>query len=217
MSTDPYPEVTGDESGIVPSQSGRSPEWPKKLRTLSAVELDRLTIDGNGRFYWDGRLVNYEPPREKAANEREQSAMEVIDRAVEDLGDQKHAEPIEGAELEHLHEAPVHAHREEEPAVDFDMVRPVPETAVVHHTHLAAETPIATHVIQANDVVRLKLSRWQSLGAILLVLGVLVGASGMAAYGFVSAHDWGCRAGLIHDYCQGIPGSRPSSRSDIPA
>jgi hypothetical protein len=213
MSTDPYPEVTGDESGIVPPQSGRSPEWPKKLRTLSAVELDRLTIDGNGRFYWDGRLVNYEPPRDKVSNEREQSAMDMIDRAVQDLGDQKHAEPIDGAELGHPVEAPVHVHRDEEPAVDFDMVRPAPETAVVQHTMGA---PIATHVIHGNDVVRLKLSRWQSLGAILMVLGMLVGASGMAAYGFVSAHDWGCRTGLIQSYCSGTPAARPS-RSDIPA
>src|ERR1700754_583574 len=61
-STEPYPEVsTADESGIVPPQN-RSPEWPKKIRTLTATELDRLTIDSAGRFYWDGRLVNYEPP-----------------------------------------------------------------------------------------------------------------------------------------------------------
>ena len=50
MSTDPYPEVSGDESGIVPPQSARASEWPKKLRTLTAAELDRLTIDDSGRF-----------------------------------------------------------------------------------------------------------------------------------------------------------------------
>ena len=44
-STEPYPEVTADESGIVPHQSSRAPEWPKKIRTLTATELDRLTID----------------------------------------------------------------------------------------------------------------------------------------------------------------------------
>ena len=60
MSTDPYPEVSVDESGIVPPQSARPSEWPKKLRTLTAAELDRLTIDNSGRFYWDGKLVNYD-------------------------------------------------------------------------------------------------------------------------------------------------------------
>ena len=60
MSTDPYPEVSVDESGIVPPQGARPAEWPKKLRTLTAAELDRLTIDNSGRFYWDGKLVSYD-------------------------------------------------------------------------------------------------------------------------------------------------------------
>ena len=47
-STEPYPEVNVDESGIVPAQTGRAPEWPKKIRTLTATELDRLTIDDTG-------------------------------------------------------------------------------------------------------------------------------------------------------------------------
>ena len=50
MSTDPYPEVSVDESGIVPPQGARTSEWPKKLRTLTAAELDRLTIDDSGRL-----------------------------------------------------------------------------------------------------------------------------------------------------------------------
>ena len=60
MSTDPYPEVGVDELGIVPPQGARPSEWPKKLRTLTAAELDRLTIDNSGRFYWDGKLVDYD-------------------------------------------------------------------------------------------------------------------------------------------------------------
>jgi hypothetical protein len=217
MSTDPYPEVTGDESGIVPPQSGRAPEWPKKLRTLSAAELDRLTIDGNGRFYWDGRLVNYEPPKEKSSDTREQSAMEVIDRAVHDLADQHTAEtaednePVRAAEVAVRHEEIRH---DEPAAVDFDTIRPAPDALVPHE---AAEIAVSTHVIRGSDVMRLKLSRWQSFGAILMVLGVIIGASGMAAYGFVAAHEWGCRAGLVQSYCGAAPVSRPGSRSDIPA
>jgi hypothetical protein len=215
MSTDPYPEVNDDESGIVPPQSARPPEWPKKLRTLSAAELDRLTIDGSGRFYWDGKLVNYEPPKEKLSDVNEQSAMDVIDRAVHDLGDQRETESIDHAELQQ----PVDpsAPRDEIPAVDFDMARPVPPATTARETHDdTAEMVVASPIIRGSEVMRLKLSGWQSFGAVLMVLGVLVGAAGMAAYGVVAAHDWGCRAGVIQSYCPLTPAARPS-RSDIPA
>jgi hypothetical protein len=65
--------------------------------------------------------------------------------------------------------------------------------------------------------VRLKLSAWQSLGAIIVVLGVAVGASGLAAYGLVAAHDWGCRIGVVKSYCPAAPAARPLARPDIPA
>ncbi len=78
------PRSACDESGIVPPQGGRPPEWPKKLRTLTAAELDRLTIDNNGRFYWDGKLVNYDTqPRQlsdKPADSLDRS-MDILDRA----------------------------------------------------------------------------------------------------------------------------------------
>jgi hypothetical protein len=41
MSTEPYPEVNVDESGIGPQQEQRGPDWPKKIRTLTANEIDR--------------------------------------------------------------------------------------------------------------------------------------------------------------------------------
>jgi hypothetical protein len=39
----------------------------------------------------------------------------------------------------------------------------------------------------------------------------------VAAFGFIAAHDWGCRAGLIQSHCVSVPGVRPAPRSDIPA
>ena len=50
-----------EDSSLVPqnAQVGMA----QKIRTLTAAELDRLTIDGDGRFYWDGHLVNYQPPQ----------------------------------------------------------------------------------------------------------------------------------------------------------
>ena len=44
MNGDQYPEVSGDDAGIVPPQGGRGSEWPKKIRTLTAAELDLLFV-----------------------------------------------------------------------------------------------------------------------------------------------------------------------------
>src|SRR5262245_15275501 len=122
MSNEAYPEVTGDESAIVPPQAGRAPEWPKKIRTLTAAELDRLTIDSAGRFYWDNKLVNYEltpkpgDSEQKLPDAADRSAMDIIDRAVHELGDHRKPSPIEGAELPRVASGELQA-------VDLDSVR----------------------------------------------------------------------------------------------
>ena len=226
--SDPYPEVTVDESGIVPPQTGRNPDWPKKIRTLTAAELDRLTIDSAGRFYWDGKLVNYEPPQPKPSDEAkrpealDRNALDILDRAAYELGEHKSPEPIEGAELANPHDPPAiepRRLRSDEPdAVDLDRVEPVAAAApqvAVGDARLADDLAAAP-MIRVPERVRVSLSRWQSLGAVIMVLGIAVGASGLAAYGFVAAHDWGCRAGLIQSYCPMGPAARPG-RSDIPA
>src|SRR5436190_1939759 len=99
MSTDPYPEVSVDESGIVPPQSARTTEWPKKLRTLTAAELDRLTIDNSGRFYWDGKLVSYDTQPKQLTDQNADSldrSMDILDRASFDIGSRKPSATIEG-------------------------------------------------------------------------------------------------------------------------
>jgi len=55
MSSQQTDAESGD--GVLPKPSAQD-EWPKKIRTLSESELDRLTIDAEGRFYRDGRLVD---------------------------------------------------------------------------------------------------------------------------------------------------------------
>jgi hypothetical protein len=228
--SDPYPEVTVDESGIVPPQSGRNPDWPKKIRTLTASELDRLTIDSTGRFYWDGKLVNYEPPQQPKSSDSEdrhpeavdRNALDILDRAAYDLGEQRTPEPIEGAELAKPHDVPAieprRARGDDPGAVDLDHVEPVAAAApqvAVGDARLAGDLAM-TPMIRVPERVRVSLSSWQSLGAIIVVLGIAVGASGLAAYGLVAAHDWGCRTGLIQNYCPMGPAARPN-RSDIPA
>lgn len=208
MSTEEYPEVSGDESGIVPSQSSRPPEWPKKIRTLTASELDRLTIDGNGRFYWDGKLVNYEPPESKlsegqTSEAREQSAMDIIDRAVHDLSDRKAPSPIEGAALPGLHH----------PTPEFDFTRMATATSSLSTLPLDAGP---AQVIRASEDVRLMLSRWQSMAVIVALLAFVIGAVGVATYSYVAMRDWSCRIDSKQSGCPVIEAARPIARPQIP-
>ncbi|MBM3527612.1 MAG: hypothetical protein FJX62_05940 [Alphaproteobacteria bacterium] len=213
MSTEPYPEVAVDESGIVPNQSARGAEWPKKIRTLTASELDRLTIDHNGRFYWDGKLVNYEPPELRAQGQRPEGGDSTLDELERSVYEHTSPDRIEGAELAR----PLTAReREDLRADDFDTAREA-GAAAEPRAISAEEMALAAAAIRMPERVHVKLSRWQSLGAIVMVLGMLVGASGIAAYGFVAAHEWACRIGLISSYCPQGPAGRPPARLDIPA
>jgi len=231
MSTEPYPEVSVDESGIVPPQGGRPQEWPKKIRTLTATELDRLTIDSAGRFYWDGKLVNYEPPEdrrerhepsvEKPDEHEERPAMDLAERTPYDLHEPIPSEPAESTDEHERHEVePVHAvrHEHDEPQDTHDLdIHPVAHHA--RHTAAAADVPdaLAAQLIRVPDRIRISLSRWQSLGAVIVALGIMIGALGVAAYGFVATHEWGCRTGLIQTYCPAMPGTPSMRRPDIPA
>src|SRR4051794_28791620 len=121
MSTEPYPEVSVDESGIVPPQGARAPEWPKKLRTLTAAELDRLTIDNSGRFYWDGKLVSYDTQTKQLTDKSADSldrSMDILDRASHELGSRKTAATIEGELAQ-----PVATLSAQSRAIDLDVVR----------------------------------------------------------------------------------------------
>src|SRR6185503_15844755 len=123
MSTDPYPEVSVDESGIVPPQSAPKSEWPKKLRTLTAAELDRLTIDDSGRFYWDGNLVNYDTQPKQITDQTPDSldrSMDILDRATWELGANKTPATIEG-EIAQISSAL--SRRDEASAIDLDVIR----------------------------------------------------------------------------------------------
>jgi hypothetical protein len=226
MSTEPYPEVNVDESGIVPQQPGRAPEWPKKIRTLTATELDRLTIDDSGRFYWDGKLVNYEPRDSKSSSDKPsdppaRSSADVADRDPYGFDEAKSQELHEIAGLNRSDDSHGHAvaHRDDRSFHDLDDVRVVQHRAIHQHGDTASEisdTYVAPS-IQIPDRIRVKMTRWQSFGMLLVVLCFMVGTLGVAAFGFIAAHDWGCRAGLIQLHCSAVPSARPPSRSDIPA
>jgi hypothetical protein len=219
-STEPYPEVsTGDESGIGPQQTNRAPDWPKKIRTLTATELDRLTIDSAGRFYWDGKLVNYEPPQpaKSAASQADRTPVEA-EPSVYSHEDHKTPDPIEGADLDRPVETQSQAiaHRDEH-LHDLDDVR---ATRTLHHGAMSGEFSdvVAAPVVNIPDRMRISMTRWQSFGAIIVVLCALLVSLGVAALGLATAHEWGCRTGVIQLQCPAAtPGGRPAARTDIPA
>jgi hypothetical protein len=197
VSAEPYPEVSGDESGIVPPQNDRPTEWPKKIRTLTAAELDRLTIDSSGRFYWDGKLVNYETRTLGATDATPVSleqSLDILERAAHEFSERKVPVPIEGAQLPRMAEAG--SHRD-------------------HAAHLA-EALAAPHVIRTTEQVRLTLTGLQSFGLAFAILGIALGAFGVAASGLVAAHQWGCRTGMIQAACPAPPPPAPQP-PDIPA
>ena len=222
MSTETDPEANLDESGIEPRQLQQpGPDWPKKIRTLTATELDRLTIDGSGRFYWDGKLVNYEPPvSAKPLAERSESSSRLpdLDNDPYSFDDTKSSEH-QTDDTHRSDDAPIHpvAHRDDR-FHDFDDARTVQHRTVHHHdTGAEIAEAYAAPSIQIPDRIRVSMTRWQSLGAFIVVLCLMVGALGLAAFGFIAVHDWGCRANLIHSNCAAAPGGRPGINSDIPA
>ena len=205
MST-PYPEIRADESGLVPSQPTLRSEWPKKLRALTQQDLDRLTIDQDGRFYWDGKLVNYDTGTKRITDKTSESfehSMDILDRASRDLGGRKSPTTIEGQLAEP-------AGSSGEPgAVDLDVVRAKGAAAVADA--LAPPPP----AIRTADHTRLKLSRGQTAAAVIVVLAIAIGAIGMATYGYVAARDWGCKTGAFQSGCPAV--NVPPPRADIPA
>jgi hypothetical protein len=142
----------------------------------------------------------------KPGEAADRSAMDIIDRAVDELGDHRRAPLIEGAEL------PKGMHR----AIDLDAERHTTQTSEL--AQLAQLEAAISPMRVGAERVRVKLSRWQSVGAVIVVLGIAVGATGVAAYGWVAAHDWACRIGATTSHCPPVvtPKQAPP-RADIPA
>ena len=166
----------------------------------------RLTIDDGGRFYWDGKLVNYDTGPKQLTDKTSESlehSMDLLDRASRDLGARKSPTTIEGRLAEPAGSS------DEPDAVDLDVVRARGAAAVADA--LAPPPP----AIRTTDHTRLKLSRGQTAGAVIVVLAIAIGAIGMATYGYVAARDWGCKTGAFQSGCPAP--NVPPPRADIPA
>lgn len=249
MSIDQYSRHNDDvESGLAPSQGEQPADWPKKIRSLSTDDLDRLTIDSAGRFYWDGQLVNYgfAKPDGQLIDARELSSLASPHKETTTTGGTAMAEPAKqtDATLDAIAEAlaaatpapaetptvivapPVAgptvsaspyvsaaAMAPTEPApvspspvatASAALVATTPQT--VNASYISPAGPNTEIVLSMPDEPRrLRLSFFQSLGALLLVLSVLLGGIGLAASGLTVALEYGCRAGLVTAYCPKPP------------
>jgi hypothetical protein len=236
--TDQYPEVSGEDAGIVPPQGATKAEWPKKIRTLTANELDRLTIDGLGRFYWDGKLVNYEahPSRiEQKPVDLDQHAMDLLDRTARELTDpnsvqtttetadqvtvEQPAQPVADPSVSEAQADPTTAPAlAATPADQLAPVAPAPAIATTTPVVEMRRQEVMVPSARRSEPTRIVLTGWQSLGLFIVIVGFLVCAAAITASGFVTAHDWGCKVGLVQSYCPPPPPAPMAPpRPDIPA
>jgi hypothetical protein len=197
----------------VPGSPPPRSEWPKKLRALTQQDLDRLTIDQEGRFYWDGKLVTSTVTHAvpNSTTDAEPKALEMLDRAAAEIAGRK-------------------------PADSADVTRtPAPEPAEVPTSATPAEAAIADTTVDlptatlpargttpasrasVDGRVRLSLSATQSVGAMIIALALLACAAGLAVTGWAVAHEWTCRLGWVKA-CPGDMGTKPPAPkvSDIP-
>lgn len=221
--TDQYPEVSTEDTALVPPQGAPKSEWPKKIRTLTAAELDRLTIDAFGRFHWDGKLVNYDshPSRLEKPVDLDQHAMELLDRTARELSDPNHAQPV--PELQ-----PVPEMQPEPVALAAPALAATPNDAIVPVAPTAAPAPVVEPPRQEITVAapapaqpetkRVKFTLLQSIGIFFGVIGLLAAATGIAVSSLVAANEWGCKVGWVKNYCPAPPEApKPPPRPDIPA
>lgn len=209
--TDEHSEPANDETDVAPAQP--KPEWPKKIRTLTAAELDRLTIDDEGRFYWDNHLVNYQPPEapaEPGPQPIDHDAMALLDRAARELSGQPPIESRGDISPPSSHTVEIH---QPEPVSAMTTVATLPGAAAV-----GPMTIVDMPRRDPNEKVRVRLSPLQLLLLVLIAVGVLIGAVGVAVSSLVAAHDWGCRVNLVKQNCPPPPPvPKPPPRIDIPA
>jgi hypothetical protein len=67
-----------------------------------------------------------------------------------------------------------------------------------------------------DDHFHLSLTNQQSLILAVVILALVIGALGMAANGWVAAHDWSCRLGLV-EYCPPSSPPKPLAPPEIPS
>lgn len=200
---DPAPQPDIEGQGPAPLQPAAE-EWPKKVRTLSAAELDRLTIDGEGRFYWDGHPVNYTAPVETApAPEPSDTA-----GAMPTLLPPDSADRLQGAAAAPVSSQAVPS-RDAPPLDSTTPDAPAPPSA-------ADRLAKASWLPARDRPSTIALTRRQSLAVVLAVSALLIAAAALAVQTAATVHGWGCRTGLLTAYCP-QPGGAPANTGEFPS
>lgn len=149
------------------------------------------------------------PPEIMKLAEEMKPAQDLAQDTAEDL-----AEDIEPVETLHSIE-PV------KPAASFRLVAQLDPTTVSPATHAVPAQPKDPMITPPafrpmfDDHFRIALTGAQSLVISVAIIALLIGAFGMAANGWVAAHDWSCRLGLVN-YCPPSAAPKPLAPPEIP-
>ena len=79
-----------------------------------------------------------------------------------------------------------------------------------------AKTPLTARPLY-DDHFHLALTTAQSVAAAIAIFAFVMAAFGMAARGWVVAHDWSCRVGMATNSCPPAPPPKSLGRAEIPS
>jgi hypothetical protein len=101
---------------------------------------------------------------------------------------------------------------------ELELVRNAPATRSAAPLPAAVQTGAPRQAFRPSfdDHFRLTLTPLQSGLVTIAITALVVGALGMAASGWVAAHHWSCRTGLMTSYCAPAPAPKPFALPEIP-
>jgi hypothetical protein len=116
-------------------------------------------------------------------------------------------------------------------AEPLDFAAPMPPTATIEPALPEAAPPVAPRAqpkpapaatVPAmrpmfDDHFRLSLTTVQSAALAVAIFAFVLAAFGMAARGYVSAHDWSCRVGMTTNSCPPAPPPKSLGLAEIPS
>jgi hypothetical protein len=226
------PEATPEREGSSPAVPLDSPEQALAILERATIEMANRTLPSqlaepvSPSADADAPTASPSEPREPPI---EAQAIEQHKPAAEDVpaGIMKLAEEMKPAQDMAQEFAQVI-----KPVETFDPIEPIKPAAqfelVAQYDPMTIVSPAAPAVPAQpkntppafrpmfDDHFRLALSSRQSLVFAVAIFALVIGAFGMAAYGWVAAHDWSCRLELVN-YCPPSAIPKPLAPPEIPS
>ena len=183
-----------------------------------------------------------EPPSETQAIEQYRPALEDVPpdilklaeemKPAQDLAQESAQDSAQNLAQDSAHninpaETP-HPTEPVKPAAPFNLVAQLDPAAIVRPVARAASaqpentqpknTMTAPPAIRPmfDDHFRIVLTGAQSAILVITIVALVIGAFGMAAHGWATAHDWSCRLGLVN-YCPPSVAPKPLALPEIPS